>query len=136
MLAVSVIIFIFPVLKLFTDAYAILLYCCRDPSCILQTQGEIFAQFLERISWQKEKLCTSSPLHPVMKKNVVFRNKQTATCTLGWSDFEKKLHIVCCAKLLLDPNSKIACLNVASFLGRKAFKNLGCNPKISKRIFV
>ena len=30
------------------------------------------------------------------------------------------LHILCCAKLLLDPKSKIACLNVASFLGRRA----------------
>ena len=41
------------------------------------------------------------------------------------------LHIVCCAKLLLDPNSKISCLNVASFLGRKAFENLDCYPKIN-----
>ena len=36
------------------------------------------------------------------------------------------LHIVCCAKLSLDPNSKISCLNVASFL-----ENLGCYPKIN-----
>ena len=55
-------------------------------------------------------------------------------CTLGWSDFEEKimLHILCCAKLLLDPNSKISCLNVASFLGRRASKNFDCCPKISK----
>ena len=30
------------------------------------------------------------------------------------------LHILCCAKLLLDPNSKKSCLNVASFLGHRA----------------
>ena len=45
------------------------------------------------------------------------------------------MYIVCCAKLLLDPNSKITCLNVASFLGRKAFENLGFHPKIQKDIF-
>ena len=44
------------------------------------------------------------------------------------------LHIVCCAKLLLDPNSKISCLNVASFLGRKAFENLDCYPKSTTKI--
>ena len=40
--------------------------------------------------------------------------------------FWKRLHIVCCAKLLLDPNSKISCINVASFLGRKAVENFDC----------
>ena len=58
-------------------------------------------------------------------------------CTLGWSDFEEKimLHILCCAKLLLDPNSKILCLNVASFLGRRASENVGCYTKISTKKF-
>ena len=56
-------------------------------------------------------------------------------CTLGWSDFEKykKLHILCCAKLLKDPNSKISVLYVASFLGRRASENLECYPKMSKK---
>ena len=57
-------------------------------------------------------------------------------CTLGWSDFEEEKNVthctVCCAKLLLDPNSKISCLNVASFLGRNAFENLDFYPKIKK----
>ena len=35
--------------------------------------------------------------------------------------------------LLLDLNSKISCLNVASFLGRRASKNLDCYPKISNQ---
>ena len=43
------------------------------------------------------------------------------------------LHILCCAKLLLDPKSKISCLNVASFLGRGASENLDCYPKISNK---
>ena len=42
------------------------------------------------------------------------------------------LYILCCAKLLLDHNSKISCLNVAYFLDRRA--NLACYPKISKKI--
>ena len=51
-----------------------------------------------------------------------------------WFWRKKMLHIVCCAKLLLDPNSKISCLNVASFLGRKAFENLDCYPKSTTKI--
>ena len=38
------------------------------------------------------------------------------------------LHILCCAKLLLDPKSKISCPNVASFLGRRASPNLKLLP--------
>ena len=49
-----------------------------------------------------------------------------------WFWRKKMLQIVFCAKLLLAPNSKISCLNVASFLGPKAFENLGCYPKINK----
>ena len=45
------------------------------------------------------------------------------------------LDILCCAKLLLDPNYKISCLNVASFLGRMASENLECYPKIRMNIF-
>ena len=38
--------------------------------------------------------------------------------------FENNLgHMSCCAKLLLDPNSKISCLYVASFLRWKASEN-------------
>ena len=52
---------------------------------------------------------------------------------LGWSDFEKKKkHILCCAKLLKDPNTKISVLYVASFLGPRASENLDCYPKMSK----
>ena len=45
------------------------------------------------------------------------------------------LHILCCATLLLDPKSKISCLNVSSFLGRRASENLDCYPKISQKKF-
>ena len=48
---------------------------------------------------------------------------------------KKILHILLCAKLLLDPKSKISCHNVASFLGRRAPENLDCYPKISKKIY-
>ena len=59
------------------------------------------------------------------------------SCTIGWSDLEKiMLHILYCAKYLLNPNSKIACLNVASFLGRRASENFKSYHKISKIIFV
>ena len=52
--------------------------------------------------------------------------------TTGWSNFDKMLHILCCPKLLFDPNSKISCLYFASFLGRcRASENLACYPKIS-----
>ena len=44
---------------------------------------------------------------------------------------KKMLNIVCCAKLLLDPNSEISCLKVVSFLGRRAFEKLDC-PKSTK----
>ena len=61
----------------------------------------------------------------------------TVGCVVGWSDFEEREKCytlyVCCAKLLLDPNYQISCLNVASFLGRKASENLGCCPKINKK---
>ena len=43
------------------------------------------------------------------------------------------LHILCCAKLLLDPKSKMACLNVVSFLGRRASENFDFYPIISKK---
>ena len=46
---------------------------------------------------------------------------------------KKILHILLCAKLLLDPKSKISCHNVASFLGRRASENLGCYSKIVKK---
>ena len=47
----------------------------------------------------------------------------TVQYAVGRSDFEKKLHILCCAKVLLDPKSKLSCLNFVSFLGRRA-KNI------------
>ena len=40
--------------------------------------------------------------------------------SIGWSDFEEKK-----CYTLLEPNSKISCLNVASFLGRRALENFG-----------
>ena len=43
----------------------------------------------------------------------------------------KKLHILICAKLLKDPNSKISCLYIDSFLGRKASENVDCYPKMT-----
>ena len=45
------------------------------------------------------------------------------------------LHFLFCAKLLLDPNSKISCLSVASFLGSRASEYLDCCPKMSKKHF-
>ena len=54
-------------------------------------------------------------------------------CTLGRSDFEKNATLSMLFQLLLDLNSKISCLHVASFLDRRASENLDYYPKISKK---
>ena len=60
---------------------------------------------------------------------------------VGWRDFEeeKMLHILCCAKLLLDPNSKLSSPNDTCFLGCRAsekFALLDCYPNLSPIFFV
>ena len=56
-------------------------------------------------------------------------------CTVGWSDLKnKKLHILCCAKLLSDLNSKMS--ECCIFTCRRASENLDFNPKMSKKYFL
>ena len=66
----------------------------------------------------------------IFVKTIILR-KLSVVIRVEWFWEKKMLNIVCCAKLLLDPNSEISCLKVVSFLGRRAFEKLDC-PKSTK----